>query len=71
MSRLARRPTEPPIQWVPGILTLGLKWLGHEAHYSPPLSAEIKKAWSYTSNPPINHGVVLNYAMDMSSRHHT
>jgi hypothetical protein len=31
-----------------------------EADHSPPSSAEVKNAWSYTSTPPIHlHGVVL------------
>jgi len=35
MSRLALGPTQPPIQWVPGALSLGVKQLGHEADHSP------------------------------------
>jgi hypothetical protein len=32
-----------------------------EANHSPPSSAEVKNAWSYTSTSPIRlHGVVLN-----------
>jgi hypothetical protein len=32
-----------------------------EADHSPPFSAEVKNAWSYTSTPPIRlHGVVLS-----------
>jgi hypothetical protein len=34
---------------VPGVLYLGVKQPEREADYSPPCSAEIKKAWSYTS----------------------
>jgi hypothetical protein len=34
-------------------LSLGVKWPGHEADHSPPFSAEVKNAWSYTSTPPI------------------
>jgi hypothetical protein len=47
-------PTQPPIQWVPGALSLGgggLKQLGREADHSPPSSAEVKNSWSYTSTP--------------------
>jgi hypothetical protein len=29
----------------------GVKWLGCEADHSPPCSAEVKNAWSYTSTP--------------------
>jgi len=35
-------------------------WVKRKADYSPPSSAELKNAWSYTSTPPIRlHGVVL------------
>jgi hypothetical protein len=43
-------PTKPPIR-VPGVLFLGVKWLGHEADHSPPSSDEVKNVWSYTSVP--------------------
>jgi hypothetical protein len=60
-SRTALEPTQPPIQWVPVALSLGVKEPGREADYSPPASAEVKKAWSYTSTPPIClHGEVLS-----------
>jgi hypothetical protein len=42
-SRTALRPTQPPIQWVPGTLSLEVKRSGHEADHSPPSSAEIKE----------------------------
>jgi hypothetical protein len=42
-SRMALEPTQPPIQWVPGALSLGVKRLGREADYSPPSSAEVKE----------------------------
>jgi hypothetical protein len=51
LSRTALGPTLPPIQWVPGALFLGVKRPGREADYSPPSSAEVKNAWSYTSTP--------------------
>jgi hypothetical protein len=54
-------PTQPPIQCVPGALSLGVKRPGREADHSPPSSAEVKNAWSYISSPPIRfHGVVLS-----------
>jgi hypothetical protein len=47
----------------PGALSLGIKRPGREADHSPPSSAEVKNAWSYTSTPPIClHGVVLSSA---------
>jgi hypothetical protein len=51
MSRPALGLTQPPIQWIPGALSLGLKRPGREADHSPPSSAEVKNAWSYTSTP--------------------
>jgi hypothetical protein len=41
--RMALGPTHPPIQWVPGVLSLGLKQPGHETDYSHPSSAEVKE----------------------------
>jgi hypothetical protein len=41
--RMALGPTQPPIQWVPGTLSLGIKWPGHEADHSPPSSVEVKE----------------------------
>jgi hypothetical protein len=42
-SRPALGPTQPPIQWVPGALSLGVKRPGREADHSPPSSAEVKE----------------------------
>jgi hypothetical protein len=36
-SRLTLGPTQPPIQWVLGTLSLRVKQPGHEADHSPPL----------------------------------
>jgi hypothetical protein len=43
--------TQPPIQWVSGIIFLQVKRLGREADHSPPTSAEVKKMWIYTPIP--------------------
>jgi hypothetical protein len=59
-SRLALGPTQPPIQWVLGALSFGVKQLGHEADHSPPSSAEVKNEWIYTSTPSHLHGMVLS-----------
>jgi hypothetical protein len=60
-SRTALGPTQPPIQWVPGALSLGVKQPGRQADHSPPSSAEVKNAWSYTATTPIClHGVVIS-----------
>jgi hypothetical protein len=50
-SRAALGPIQPPIHWVSGALSLGVKRPGCEAEHSPPSSAEVKNAWSYTSTP--------------------
>jgi hypothetical protein len=60
-SRTALGPTQLPIQWVTGALSLGVKRLGHEADHSLLSTGKMKNEWSYTSPPPIRlHGVVLN-----------
>jgi hypothetical protein len=60
MSRLALGPTQPPIQYVRGALSLGVKWPGREADHSPHLVPSSKNVWSYTSTPSIRlHDVVL------------
>jgi hypothetical protein len=42
-------------------LPLGAKGPRREANHSPPSSAEVKNAWSYTSTPPTRlYGVVLS-----------
>jgi hypothetical protein len=42
-SRTALGPNQPPIQWVPGALSLGIKRPRCEADHSPPSSAEVKE----------------------------
>jgi hypothetical protein len=39
------------IQWIPGVISLGVKRVGCEADYSLPSNAEVKNPWSYTSTP--------------------
>jgi hypothetical protein len=59
--RVALGHTQPPIRYAPGVLSLGVKRPRCEADHSPPSSAEIRNAWSYTSTPPIRlHGVVFS-----------
>jgi len=53
MSRPALRSTQPPIKWIAGSLSLGIKWLGHEADHSFSPSARVKNVWNYTSPPPV------------------
>jgi hypothetical protein len=59
-SRTALGPTKPPIQQVPGALSLGVKWPGREADHSLPSSAEVKECVELTSTLTIRlPGVVL------------
>jgi hypothetical protein len=51
-SRSALGSTQLPIQWLPGVLSPGVKRPGREADHSPPASAEVKKMWIYISTPP-------------------
>jgi hypothetical protein len=36
--------TQPPIEWVPGALSLGVKRVGRKADHSPPTSAEVRNS---------------------------
>jgi hypothetical protein len=57
--------TQPPIQWIPGVLSLWIKRPGREVRHSHPSSAEVKNVWSSTPTLSIRlHGVVFNLAMD-------
>jgi hypothetical protein len=59
MSRMVLGPTQPPIQ---GALSLGVKWLRHEADNSPPSSAEVKECVELYLHSPIMtswHGAQL------------
>jgi hypothetical protein len=61
VSRLALGPTQPPIQWVPGALSRGVKRPGREADHSPPSSAEVKESVKLYLHSPIRlHGAVLS-----------
>jgi hypothetical protein len=59
-SRTALGPTQPPIQWIPGALSLGVKRPVREADHSPPSSAEVKE-WvePYLHSPIRLYGVVF------------
>jgi hypothetical protein len=41
-SSPALGPTQPPIQWISGAISLGIKRPDREAEHSPPISAEDK-----------------------------
>jgi hypothetical protein len=53
MSRLDVWPTQPPVQWMPGALFLGVNWVTQYAEPSPPSSAKVRNEWSCTSTPPL------------------
>jgi hypothetical protein len=61
-SRPVLGPTQPPIQWVPGALSLGIKRPRREAYHSLPSSAEVKECVElYLHSPTSSHGVVLSW----------
>jgi hypothetical protein len=51
-SRSDLRSFQLLIQWVLDAISSGVKRPGREADHSPPASAEVKKIWICTSNPP-------------------
>jgi hypothetical protein len=62
VSRTALGPTQPPIQWVPGALSLGVKWPGREADHSPPSSAKVRECveiYLHSPNTPSWSGAEL------------
>jgi hypothetical protein len=60
-SKTALGPTQSPIRWILGALSLGLKQPWREADHSPPSSAEVKECMELTPVPLIRlHGVVLS-----------
>jgi hypothetical protein len=63
-SRMALGPTQPPIQWVPGSLSLGVKRPGREAYHSPPSSAEVKEwveLYIHSPNTPSWRGAQMKH----------
>jgi hypothetical protein len=60
-SRTALGPTQPPIQWVPGALSLGVKRPGRETDHSHACSAEVKECVDLYLHSPIRfHGVMFS-----------
>jgi hypothetical protein len=53
-------PTQPPIQWVTGTLSLGVKRPGREADHSPPSSAEVKECLELYLHSTLRFHVVLS-----------
>jgi hypothetical protein len=52
VSRLALEPTQPPVQWMLGALSLGVKKSGLEGDHTPPSSSEVKNGGPI---PPVPH----------------
>jgi hypothetical protein len=50
-SRAALGPIQPPIQWVLGAISPGVKWSEGKADHSPPSSAEVKNGGAIPSLP--------------------
>jgi hypothetical protein len=60
-SRMVLGPIQPPIQWVPEALSLGVKWPECEADHSPLSVLRSRMCGANTSTPPIRlHGTVLS-----------
>jgi hypothetical protein len=49
--RLVLETIQTPIQWVPGTLSMEVKWLGCEVDHLPPSNAEVNNELGYTSTP--------------------
>jgi hypothetical protein len=63
-SRTTLGSTQPPIQWVPGDLSLVVKRPRREADHSPPSSAEVKECvelYLHSPNTPSWRGAQLNH----------
>jgi hypothetical protein len=61
-SRMALGPTQSPIQWVAGALSLGVKRPRREADHSPPSRAEVKECvelYLHSPNTPSWRGAAL------------
>jgi hypothetical protein len=62
LSRLAIGSIQPPIQWVLGAFSLGIKRTGLEADHSPPTSAEVKINMDVYIHSPIRlNGTVVKH----------
>jgi hypothetical protein len=61
VSRPVLGPTQPPIQRIPGVLSLGVKRSGREADRLPPSSAEVNECVElYLHSPMRLYDVVLS-----------
>jgi hypothetical protein len=46
-SRQTVGRTQPPIQWVPGAIPLGVKQSARETNHSPPSNVEVFMVWCW------------------------
>jgi hypothetical protein len=60
-------PTQPPIQWIPGALSLGVKRPRREADHSPPSSVEVNNAWSRWLQTIHSHLTCFRFVLILSS----
>ena len=56
-SRLALGSTQPPVQWVQGVLSSGVKLSESGVDLSPASSTEAKRGWNYIPTPLHRHGL--------------
>jgi hypothetical protein len=59
--RLALEPIQPPIQWIPGVLTPVVNWSWHEADRSPLSSARLRMVKLYYHSQKCLQSIVHNY----------
>jgi hypothetical protein len=53
---MALGPTQPPVQWAPGLFPQGVKRQEGKIDHSPPSSAEVRNEWGYyplIPHPPL------------------
>jgi hypothetical protein len=68
-SAPAPGPTQPPVQWVPGLSARERRPGRDAAHPPPPSSAEVKKELSYTSTHPMGPpGPVTGFPLPFTKR---
>jgi hypothetical protein len=56
----APRPTQSPIQWLPGTISPRVNVQGGEADHPPPSGAEVREMQLYLHFPIRLHGILLN-----------